>query len=190
MKQDYLWDKNGQDEEIQHLEAVLSVFRHDGTSRPPVLSDAKENARRSWFLSFGLTFASAAVIVVAVVSMFVFMSKGARTETARAPKAVAPISSGSEDHARNASPSVVPAEKRSVTPEPAIASALKIKAASARQRNLVAARAVRQKQPKLTREERFAYDQLMLALSISGSRLKIVKDAVEGTEESSNRKTR
>jgi hypothetical protein len=35
----------------------------------------------------------------------------------------------------------------------------------------------------LTDEEKYAYDQLMLALSITGSKLKIVKDKVEGVEE-------
>ena len=35
----------------------------------------------------------------------------------------------------------------------------------------------------LTAEEKHAYDQLMLALSITGSKLKIVKDKVDGVEE-------
>jgi hypothetical protein len=36
---------------------------------------------------------------------------------------------------------------------------------------------------KLTEEEQYAYDQLMLALSITSSKLKIVKDKVGGTDE-------
>jgi hypothetical protein len=35
----------------------------------------------------------------------------------------------------------------------------------------------------LTAEEKYAYDQLMLALSITGSKLKIVKDKIAGTED-------
>ena len=36
---------------------------------------------------------------------------------------------------------------------------------------------------KLTKEEKFAYDQLMLALSITSSKLKLVQDKVDGIEE-------
>jgi hypothetical protein len=36
---------------------------------------------------------------------------------------------------------------------------------------------------QLTKEEQYAYDQLMLALSITSSKLKLVKDKVEGFEE-------
>ena len=35
----------------------------------------------------------------------------------------------------------------------------------------------------LTKEEKYAYDQLMLALSITSSKLKIVKDKANGIEE-------
>jgi len=35
----------------------------------------------------------------------------------------------------------------------------------------------------LTAEEKYAYDQLMLALSITGSTLRIVKDKIDGIEE-------
>lgn len=38
---------------------------------------------------------------------------------------------------------------------------------------------------ELTAEEKHAYDQLMLALSITGSKLKIVKDKVDGVEDQS-----
>jgi hypothetical protein len=34
----------------------------------------------------------------------------------------------------------------------------------------------------LTQEERYAYHQLMLALSISSSKLKVVQDAINGVE--------
>ncbi len=40
---------------------------------------------------------------------------------------------------------------------------------------------------RLTDEEKHAYDQLMLALSITSSKLKIVKDKVDGVEENTTR---
>ena len=40
--------------------------------------------------------------------------------------------------------------------------------------------------PALTEEEKYAYGQLMLALSITGSKLKIVKDTINGVEEIEN----
>ncbi len=36
---------------------------------------------------------------------------------------------------------------------------------------------------RLSKEEKYAYDQLMLALSITSSKLKLVKDKIEGIEE-------
>jgi hypothetical protein len=50
---------------------------------------------------------------------------------------------------------------------------------------LAQGRNIKTEKPKvrLTEEERYAYNQLMLALSITGSKLKIVRDKVQGLEE-------
>ncbi len=50
--------------------------------------------------------------------------------------------------------------------------------------NLVAQN-IEDKKPKvkLTKEEKYAYDQLMLALSITSSKLKLVTDKIENVEE-------
>ena len=50
--------------------------------------------------------------------------------------------------------------------------------------NLVAAN-IETKKPtvKLTKEEKYAYDQLMLALSVTSSKLKLVTDKIDGIEE-------
>ena len=39
---------------------------------------------------------------------------------------------------------------------------------------------------KLTKEEEYAYDQLKLALTITGSKLKLLKDKVESVEDESS----
>ena len=41
---------------------------------------------------------------------------------------------------------------------------------------------VKKSSDKLTKEETYAYNQLMLALSITGSKLKLVKDKIDRTE--------
>jgi len=53
-----------------------------------------------------------------------------------------------------------------------------------RQNNLIARNVVTKKPAvKLTKEEKYAYDQLMLALSITSSKLRLVSDKVSGGEE-------
>jgi hypothetical protein len=52
------------------------------------------------------------------------------------------------------------------------------------QTNIQRAQNIETKKPEaLTKEEKYAYDQLMLALSITSSKLKMVKDKVAGVEE-------
>ena len=71
MKEDYLWDKSGENAEIQGLENALKAFRFE-ESAPPVLPQKvfvveKEEPRR-WF-RFGFAFAAfaAALMVVSIV---------------------------------------------------------------------------------------------------------------------------
>jgi hypothetical protein len=64
-----------------------------------------------------------------------------------------------------------------------------------RRRNITRTTAAINRRPKtkdtappaeLTAEEQFAYRQLMLALSITGSKLKIVQDTIDGTEDTND----
>ncbi|MBA4125206.1 MAG: hypothetical protein H0X72_22425 [Acidobacteria bacterium] len=54
--------------------------------------------------------------------------------------------------------------------------------------NKTIAQNVQVKKPtvKLTKDEKYAYDQLMLALSITSSKLKLVEEKIYGVEETKN----
>src|SRR5688500_2466215 len=68
MKEDYLWNKTGDDAEIKRLEETLAVFR-SRTDMPPLIvpDTAKEkNGFSSWFTGFRLAFAASATAAAAI----------------------------------------------------------------------------------------------------------------------------
>ena len=71
MKDDYLWDKTGEDAEIQGLENALKAFRYQ-ESEPPALPQKvftveKANGRRFFQFRFALAAFAAVVAVLSLV---------------------------------------------------------------------------------------------------------------------------
>jgi len=188
MENDYLWDKKGGDAEIEGLESLLSGFKYEPIAPPslPAAVVISEPTRFPWW-KFSLAFAVPACLLFVVSISFWFLRPG------RESRAAIP---GDEQRStpniiRNEPSAKNERETKVTEPDQPVTEPLKpIKTIFAPGRKPVAPRAVRtgHRKPKqqfetLTSEERFAYDQLKLALSITGSKLKVVSDTVNRTED-------
>lgn len=191
MKEDYLWDKTGaKDPEIERMEKALAAFRYRETAAPeipaPIVSAKTELPRRSFRLSFALAALTTAAIFVCFGVWF--QVSNYRIETVKdLPKTFAPpvaVETPSENAVSKPNDSFV---KKIAAPKKSVQSKIvKIerKISSVAIRKVLIARNQKPKKPavKLTAEEKYAYDRLMLALSITGSKLKLVTDKVYGAE--------
>ncbi|HVF47621.1 MAG TPA: hypothetical protein VNA17_08660 [Pyrinomonadaceae bacterium] len=180
MNEEYLWDKTGDDAEIESLEAQLAVFRYEPTASP-ALAENSPASTKSYRAPWALGFAFAAMAVVAGVSLWSMLpSVDQESEVA-----VADAISGDGPAAVEAEPPVAEVVRPHVFTEMPSAEKVQPKTYTQAKRSRKVAEtrsAVRVKQHpvELTPEERAAYDQVVLALSITSSKLKMVQDKVNG----------
>ncbi len=189
MSEDYLWDKSGKDSEIERLEDALQTFRYRETAAPELpskmLSLKKEKPR--W--SFKLTFALAAFATLAIIFAGVRLQiPDNKIEVAAIPleNAAPPMVEQISDESSVEKPRysiiktrVIP--RKSIAPKPD--KIRKYAAIAENKSDLIAEHSKVKKPPvKLTVDEKYAYDQLMLALSITGSKLRLVTDKIDVTE--------
>ena len=193
MREDYLWDKTGAiDPEIERLENALAVFRYQETEPPAlpakIIPFERKAPPRSFFrLAFPAFAACAAFVIVCAGIWFQFLNKSIEvandTADTTAPQIIEKVSN--EIPVSKPDDSIV---KKIESPKQSVdRNVVKIKRnvpAIARQ-NKLTAQIIEAKKPavKLTKEEKYAYSQLMLALSITSSKFKMVKDKVENVEE-------
>ncbi len=197
MKQDYLWDKTGSDAEIENLENALAVFRYKETAPPAipvkVVPFRKVESRRSFRLAYAI--AACAAFVMIGSGLWFQLSPDEVAIQENWVKTIEQQNSGSFPEAeivKNPAPIVGTVE---TSPEIKIESIKRTASPKAVRINKTVPPIVHQTQKKtknavakkpvvqLTKEEQYAYEQLMLALSITSSKLKMVKDKVEGLEE-------
>ncbi len=177
---DYLWNHEGSDPEIEELERLLRPMRHKATVLPEI--EHMTGERRSWrkYLPMVAVPAFAAMIVVAVwiqtgdtqiqtvsAPMLNVEQNDYTIPETEEPKAVIDRVDQSTKQVHKQSRRI--AGVRAETAKPVV-------------KNRVSRKHNPSSQPELTREEREAYQQLIRALSITSSKLKLVKDKVEGTE--------
>ena len=187
MKEEYLWDKTGaEDEEIKSLEQTLAVFRHQPGEAPllPIKFQAAPATFGSWRnFSLRFAFAFAAVAIVAAGAWNVLRNdlpvQGVDTVFVAAP--IDPEQTFAEAEAEENSPAETPV----TVPQ----SAIKIRAVresrtAVKTLNKAAKKLPARKPqgPVLTPEEQFAYNEVRRALSISSEKLRIVKDTIDGKE--------
>ena len=182
MNEDYLWDRTGSDAGIETLENALHVFSYK--PMPPELPakvlTLTEKPRRSFFkLGFAMAFASAIVVVLSA-AWFLIPNRNIAVDT-DSVKVIVP----QDDVVVR--PVDTPPTSINISPEQEAPHAIReihtrIRPAPHLPQTTVVK--IKNKQPpvKLTDEEKYAYGQLMLALSITGSKLKIVRDTIAGTE--------
>lgn len=183
MNEDYLWNRTGSDSEIERLENALKPLRFAGSVPPrlPAKVAERNKASRRGFFGFWLAPAFAAV-AVAIVALAVYWPASRVTNIATGP-VDSPVPSAKtavtkpEEHP---APITVPPVQK---PAPIVTLYKVPKRRTPRPTNLVAVKSVRKApQVKLTKEEEYAYSQLMLALAITSSKLKIVKDTLDGPD--------
>ena len=186
MNEDYLWDKTGSDARVEKLENALRVFRYTPTAPrelPAKVLALTEKPRPSFFrLGLALAFASAAVVIFSS-AWFLLPNKNIALDSELVnviePQPV-PVF-----HAMDILPD--PTVGSPTRNEPPLAGKIRRIVRPATQPISALAFKVKGKRPpvKLTDEERYAYGQLMLALSITSSKLMIVRDAIAGNAETS-----
>ena len=191
MKEDYLWDKTGEDPEIERLEKALAVFRYQETE-PPALPakiipfERKAPSRGFFRLAFAFA-ACAAFVIISLGVWFQFSVKKIEVAKDSIKTFAPPIVEKISDETPVVKPDNLIVKKAETTKQSVERNVVKITKtvpAKARQ-NKSSVQNVEVKKPAvmLTKDEKYAYDQLMLALSITSSKLKLVKDKVEGVEE-------
>jgi hypothetical protein len=183
MNDEYLWNKTGNDAEIERLENALKAFRYKEKAPPvfhirtlPLLDRAP---RRFFRLSLAFGLASAAFVVLSI-GWFIYV--GSKTQINNSlVKAV--------ESRRDSIPTLPETyrEQKIATQQSSFKrNVVKVRYfAPAAVRPIKTTKIVKDKNPALTltAEEKYAYDQLMLALSITSSKLKIVKDRVDGIDD-------
>ncbi|HQU85192.1 MAG TPA: hypothetical protein PKY59_18780 [Pyrinomonadaceae bacterium] len=191
MNEEYLWNKTGEDAEIEGLENALKAFRYQETAPPELpakqLVFEEKQTRRTWFpfiFAFGSGFA---VILFAVSLLFNFSAKKV-DEAKNDTEIPAPKVEQKREEKTTLQTAVEPpkvlSEKNIETIKPKIVKVIESKS-SVKVSNKQIARKIEVKKPsvKLTDEEKFAYDQLMIALSVTSSKLNIVKDKMKTIDE-------
>lgn len=182
MNNEYLWDKTGEDEEIERLEAMLAAFRYGETPKPTSVAIPPADERASRWRIF-LAFAFASCVVIGVVTMVGLRFSSDSPDAVNTSDVVfVQASTDVPDSDPVAIPEVPPVQNSDRQDRPS----------GNRRRGISRTTAAFNRRPKtkysapageLTAEEQFAYRQLMLALSITGSKLKIVQDTIDGTED-------
>ncbi len=194
MKEDYLWDKTGKDPEIQRLENALRMFRYEETAPPALPAKSIPFERNTPRKFFRLAFAFAACAAFAVFSLGVWLQiSSEKIEVAKdSTETTAPlVSKKVSDEIADEKPDDLPnnlvikkVEVPRQSAEQKIIKVRKLVPASVRQNKPIAQNIqVEKPTDKLTKDEKYAYDQLMLALSITSSKLKLVEEKIYGVEE-------
>lgn len=180
MKEDYLWDKTGSDPAIERLENTLRVFSFDESSRQTPAPAIEVVEKPSFFRLLSVGFAAAAAcIAIAMISwtlsnQFEGVEDAAVVDHGQATTSVADVA--------------VPVEPALTKPDSAVmevsSGAKRHKAIRKRAIRPVAitAKANRRKPDveKLSKEEIYAYNRLVLALSITGDKLNLVREKIKG----------
>jgi hypothetical protein len=225
MNENYLFDKTGEDAEIENLENLLQGFRRENTTAPKLPVKVVVFPTKTRRKTFKYAFAVAASLLLTFMLGLFALNFGKKTaDNANLSNNVAPetisnapetISNAPEtiNQARktinnapetvnnapeivNNAPETIKQARKTINDAPetinntrkTINNAPEIvltvqninKFTVAKQKNV-------KKVPKisgetLTEDEKFAYEQLKLALSITGSKLKIVKEKIDNTE--------
>lgn len=182
MKEDYLWDKTGEDAEIQGLENVLKAFRYTETAPPelPQKVFTVEKAKPRKFFQFGFAFTAFAAVAVIFFAVWFQIADSKIPVIETVAETTPPPSVDKVSDEKIIKPdAIAPVKIVATTPQ------IRRNAAPNVRPKKAVLRRVKVKEPTetLTAEEQYAYNQLMLALSITGSKLKIVKDKIDGIEE-------
>ena len=180
MNDEYLWQKTGEDPETRRLEDALAVFRYREDDPPAVPIATKPPRTRRW--RFALAFAVPAFAAAAVAAVM-WLPITDRSDDYEVTFIYYPEPQILEQPAVNPPPVIRPSEPAK---QPVRRGEVQPTVASLRHRAVTRLHPQRTGTVALTEEERYAYHQLMLALSISSSKLNIVRNTINGVEQTDN----
>jgi hypothetical protein len=201
MKNDYLWDKTGEDPEIERLENALQAYRYKETMPPAlpakVIPFKKESPRKV----FPFALATAACLAFGVIALgiwFQILRNNIEVKKDLAETTKPQIDKATSDILPDKKPDDLAVKESVIKDDSKMRKVERLKQSPPQKilkiRKTVQSPAVRLQENKpqnikhskpdvrLTKEEQYAYNQLMIALSFTSSKLKLVKDKVEGME--------
>lgn len=180
MNKDHLFEKTAGDAEIERLESILSVYRFE-PGRPPMLP---ENLPAAGVWSFGwlrYAFAVGAVAVAVITGLLAYGrieklldTHAGRPEISDSQQPIAEVPAISTSRAEEPVRDSQPLHKVPATPQQIAYS-----------RPQPSPRLIARPKPQviLTKQEKYAYDQLRVALFITGSKLKVVQDTIDRVDD-------
>jgi hypothetical protein len=185
MSEEYLWDRTGSDPEIEKLETVLRKLAYKQNDSPPLPAKVLTlpAARRSWFHGLRMAFTLGGVSVLILgLGTLVFIQK--QTSSHQNATVAPPQESAMPlPTIEKTEPTIDPSVSRSPIARkvfiPIHRNAVPRKSAAIK---TVHEEIQRKPEVKFTNEELYAYNQLMLALSITSSKLRIVNDKINGSD--------
>lgn len=180
MKEDYLWDKTGSDPGLEKLENALRAFSYAERAQPVLVPVEAAPAKRIFGFRFApVAFALAACMAVALISWSVWM-RASNTRALDEQALSIPTADMPLPHAPAKPPPPYTVENRPPVP-PGPKQIAEVSARPKTRRERVVLRTIpAESGPKFTKEEIYAYDQLMLALSITSDKLNLVREKVVG----------
>lgn len=189
MNKDYLWDKTGEDPLIKGLEDKLAAFRYQEDDVPrfaATRAETVERAPRYRWLPMSLAFAgfAAVVIMIGVWLLSPAVRQEPPVETAFVTPASVDIGTVKTTPDQPGPESIAETLHTVSMPGPIHADVHQRASLIGRRTGTVVAK--KEDKPTtvtLTPEEKYAYGQLMLALSITGSKLKLVQDTINRIED-------
>lgn len=203
MKEDYLWNKKGSDSEIENLENTLKAFRQKDLTPPELpaktfVVDKKNVQNESPRRFFQFAFAGFASLALVIISLGAFQILNSNDQTLSQNTSKqdsdketileTPVTAQKTEDNKTKNQTIEPKfETAKFTPKPKPKKRVKIKAKRNKFVAKKALRKVRRNKPKvetvtLTKEEKDAYDQLMRALAITGSQMRIVQEKIKGEQ--------
>lgn len=189
MNNDYLWDKKGSDPEIEGLENLLADLRYQPTPPPSIVQKQLVfEPKRSWFaFSFARLAAAGTVFGALLLAIWIAMpgSETSRIAVSAPPAIEDPQGSRPETDSLSLAPQTTEKKEDKVSPMAPLKTLYRPERDYTKRSVPAAARVRKQKRnvDSLTAEEKYAYDQLMLALSITSSKLKAVNDTINRAED-------
>lgn len=207
MNEEYLWDKTGEDAETERLENALKSFRYRENA-PPRIAIHIENKKRfiSWTSDFGIPALACCALIFTAVAFWLVGFDGKSKEIASSAQPTEKIIR----LAHNASPETADSEylktenkKSADFAEPPMRETKirkvfgkkSLSVAKKSEVKMVFARKTDEAKTEhsasgenLTADEKYAYDQLIKALAITGSTIKQVQEKIYRAENRSETK--
>mgnify|MGYP000140211993 CR=1 FL=1 len=181
---DYLWDKTGEDAEIEQLEKSLQVFRYQESNAPLLPKKIAVTKPKYSFFSLRFALSLAACLALLLGGLIIWQRVFYKQDLAQTA-----INQTAKDFTIElitvpAKPDIIQVPQTSNLVERPTQISYREKVSNPVMQPTKKKKAA----PKvvLTAEEKYAYDQLMLALSITSSKFKEVQDKVNGADEISS----